>query len=50
MYDCLLFVLKGTYGGVWLVRQKETGDLYAMKVIDVSSTIDKGDASELENL
>ena len=35
----LKFIGKGAYGRVYLVRRKETEDLYALKVVALSQTI-----------
>ena len=42
-FEFLKFISKGAFGRVWLVRKKATGDLYAMKIIEISLTNEKSD-------
>ena len=35
-FDFIKLLAKGAYGRVWLVRRKVTGDIYAMKIINMA--------------
>ncbi|KAL4464873.1 hypothetical protein ABPG74_011434 [Tetrahymena malaccensis] len=40
-FEFIKMLGKGAYGGVYLVKKKNTNDLFAMKVIDCSGKLDK---------
>lgn len=40
-FEFIRMLGQGAYGGVYLVKKKTSGDLYAMKIIDFSGKIDK---------
>lgn len=40
-FDFVRLVGKGAFGKVWQVRRKETGEIYAMKVLDKKTVIEQ---------
>mmetsp|Transcript_3347 Transcript_3347/g.2903 ORF Transcript_3347/g.2903 Transcript_3347/m.2903 type:complete len:128 (-) Transcript_3347:1495-1878(-) len=49
-FEFLKMISKGAFGRVWVVRRKETGDIYAMKIINLAEQDMKKDKKELDSL
>lgn len=41
-FEFIKFLGKGAYGGVWMVRKKQSkNDLFALKIVDMQKSNDK---------
>ena len=38
-FEFLILISKGAYGRVWMVKRKATGDVYAMKIVNLAEKV-----------